>query len=156
MPDGHLSTTQCIARARAAENLLYVVTTINVFSTEQHRGSFVAGPEGILGASRSAGIVYATLDMERLWRLRTRYEEADDYSLTPSADHRPRSTKPGVIHLRRPDLYHKLVEPDPDAYDYFYYKQGLEAWKKEYERVRRSTRKPSGQPIQISDSGGGK
>jgi len=142
---GELSTWQCITRARAAENLLYVVTTINVFSPEQRRGSFIAGPEGTLGASQSAGIVYATLDMEHLWYLRSKYEEEDDVSPIPEGltSYRPMLTKFGMIHQRRPDFYHKLVEPQPDAFDYFYYKRGLDTWKEEYDKIRSFGKKPS-------------
>ncbi len=141
---GELPTWQCIARARAAENLVYVVTCVNVFSPEQRRGSFVAGPESIVAASGSHGILYATLDMDNLWYLRTRYEEEEDFAPTAggAVDYRPRLTKFGIIHHRRPELYHKLVEPQPDVFDYFYHKRGLDAWKEEYEKVHTFTRKP--------------
>ena len=134
---------QCIARARAAENLLYVITTINVFSPEQYRGSFIAGPEGTLGASQGAGIVYVTIDMERLWYLRSKYEEEDDVGPKPeSGDYQPMRAKFGIIHQRRPDFYRKLVEQQADAFDYFYYQRGLETWKEEYERAHSFVRTP--------------
>ncbi len=140
---GELSTWQCIARARAAENLVYVITCINVFSPEQRRGSFVAGPERVVAKSDSHGILYATLDMDNLWYLRTRYEEDEDFAPAAggAADRRPRLTKFGIIHHRRPDLYHKLVEPQPDTYDFFYYERGLDAWKEELKKVHTFTRK---------------
>ncbi|MFC2001140.1 carbon-nitrogen hydrolase family protein [Chloroflexota bacterium] len=142
---GQLSTWQCLARARAAENLLYVITSVNTFSPEQRRGSFVASPEKTLGVSEGAGILYATLDMERLWYLRSRYEEEEDVSPLSEgpSNYEPRLTKFGNIHYRRPDFYRKLVEPQPDAYDYFYHKRGLDTWKEEYEKVHKFTRTPS-------------
>ncbi|MFH1122304.1 MAG: carbon-nitrogen hydrolase family protein [Pseudomonadota bacterium] len=137
--NGHeMSTWHCIARARAAENLVYVVTTTNVFFKTSPRGSFVAGPENTLGSSLGAGIAFCTLDMERLWYLRSKYFEEED--LVPPKDlrtHQPLLCRPGQNHDRIPALYKKLIEPQPDAFDYFYFKRGLEAWKQEYEKVKK-------------------
>lgn len=140
LPEGQLSSRQCMIRARAAENLLYVITTIHVFSPEQRRGSFIAAPEGTLGASQGAGIVYADLDMERIWYLRSKYEEEDDVCPIPPPGYRPMLTKCGIVRCRRPDFYRKLIEPQPDAFDYFYCQRGLDAWKEEYEKARSSGR----------------
>ncbi len=136
---GDLSTERCIARARAAENLLYVVTTINVFPTGLRRGSFIAGPEGTIAASNEAGILYGEIDLPHLWFLRSKYLEESDLNPRPGEEspYRPSGVKYGIIHERRPELYRKLVEPQPDAYDYFYFHRGLDAWKEEYRKVHR-------------------
>ncbi|MFC2042251.1 hypothetical protein ACFLTV_01965 [Chloroflexota bacterium] len=36
-----------------------------------------------------------------------------------------------------------LVEPQPDAFDYFYYQRGLEIWREEYQEMHNFTRKRS-------------
>ena len=116
--------------------MVYVITTSNVFFPDQPWGTFVAGPEGTLAVSQGAGIIYAILDMERLRYLRCRYIEEGD--LRPPQDltkYRPIRTSPGKNLERRPELYTKLVEPQPDAYDYFYYKRGLDSWKEEYREI---------------------
>ncbi len=136
------NTWRHIARARAAENLLYVITTVNVFSPEQHRGSFVAGPEETLARSDNAGIIYAYLDIDRIWYLRTKYKEEEDIKPVPLSGSRPMKVPSGITHERRPDLYQKIVEPQPDAFDYFYYKRGLESWREEYRRIHTFTKKP--------------
>ena len=143
LPEGQINSRQAMTWARAAENLLYVVTTINVFSPEQRRGSFIAGPEAVLGSSQSAGIVYADLDMERIVYLRNKYEEEDDVCPVPPPGYQPMLGKCGIMRCRRPDFYNKLIEPQPDAFDYFYYRRGFDAWKEEYEKARNSGREAS-------------
>ena len=132
-----------------AISLLYLLC-LNVFANNLRdleacsAISFMAGPEGTLGASQGAGIVYATLDMERLWYLRSKYEEEDDVGPKPeSGGYQPMRAKFGIIHQRRPDFYRKLVEPQSNAYNYFYYQQGLDTWKEEYERVHSFVTTPS-------------
>src|SRR5260370_21562657 len=49
-------TWRAVARARAAENLDYVVATQNLFSCSRHGGACVARPEPILPARDSPGI----------------------------------------------------------------------------------------------------
>lgn len=145
LPGGQLSTWQCLARARATENLLYVVLAVNIFSPEQKRGSFIAGPEDTVATSIGPGITYGNLDMDRIWHLRTRYVEESDTVAAPkgSASYKPRMANFGAIHDRRPELYHKLIEPQESAYNFFYYRKGLGTWPEEYERVHHFTRKPS-------------
>ena len=132
-----IKTWQAIARARAAENLLYVVITQNLFLENQKGVGIIAGPEEALAQSTKQGIITATLDMERLEMLRSRYYDAE--LLSPVRD--PEESlkikcRPGQIHDRRPDLYRLLVEPQPDAFNYFYYKKGLDTWKEEFEKVK--------------------
>lgn len=126
-------TWRCIARARAAENLLYVIITNNTFKDGQEVFDIgvgtIAGPEEVLAKPEGVGIFSATLDMDRLDYLRSKYVEPD---LEPGEC----GARCGQNHDRRPDLYHKLVEPQPDAFDYFYYKKGLNTWKKEYEKIK--------------------
>ncbi len=135
----HLSPWQCIARARAAENMVYVITTSNVFFADQPWGTFIAGPEGTLAVSPGVGISYATLDMERLRYLRSTNIN-EEYLNQPldSSKYRPICTSPGMNRERRPALYTKLVEHQPNAYDYFYYKSEMDT-KRE---GRGSTSKP--------------
>lgn len=117
---------QCIARSRAAENMVYVVGTANIFFPESPWGSFVAGPEDLIAASEGEGITYAVLDMDRLEYLRTRSWEEEDFEPPPIdlSDHRPVPCQPGQSRDRRPELYAKLVEPQPNAFNFFYYTKG--------------------------------
>lgn len=136
-------TWQCIARARAAENLLYIIISENVFIRNNRKNllgvSCVAGPEGFLAKCTEKPkplMLTAALDIERIEWLRTRYVESDLLTEPPSSDFRPIGTRTGQIHDRRPKMYKKLIESQRDAFNYFYFREGLNAWKKEYKKVR--------------------
>jgi predicted amidohydrolase len=136
-------TWQCVARARAAENLLYVIISENVFHRDKGINflgvACVAGPESFLAKCPETPepcMLTATLDLERIEWLRTRYVESDLLAEPASADFRPIGARTGQIHDRRPEMYQKLVEPQADAFNYFYFKEGLNAWQKEYKKVR--------------------
>jgi predicted amidohydrolase len=126
----------CLARARAMENLVYTVTTANIFYDGGKGQAVVAGPDSFIALSHEPGVITADLDMERLDQKRSMYVDiAGDYY--PNARELNFAPKAGTIHDRRPDFYHKLVEPQPDAFDYFYYRNGLDSWPEEYEKIRR-------------------
>ncbi len=126
----------CIARARAAENEVYVIVTANIWVPGGKGMTIVAGPERFLVLSDKPGIATTTLDMDRLDLVRSRYVDLlGDYY--PDAKEVNFYSRTAQIHNRRPDFYHKLVEPQPDAYDYFYFKRGLDSWKGEYEKIRK-------------------
>jgi predicted amidohydrolase len=104
---------QCIARARAAENIMFVIGTANVFYAGSPWGSFIVSPESILAASEGEGIIHAVLEMDRLHYLRETYYE--DGELGPPPDdpstYRPLMCLPAQHRDRRPSLYSKLIEP---------------------------------------------
>lgn len=119
---------QCLAQARATENMVYVLSTANIFFEESAWGSFVAGPEGLIATSEGAGITYATLDMERLESLRGRAWEDRDFQPPPKdlSQYRPILCQPGQNRDRRPELYSRLSEPQADAFNFLYYTNGGE------------------------------
>ncbi len=101
-----------IVWARASENLCHVVVTQNLFGMEDGL-AVIAAPEGILAESARPGIIYATLDLDRLKWLR---ETEESLSLP-----KPYRTIPGVFKDRRPELYGEITKPNPVARDYFYF-----------------------------------
>ncbi|HVB52944.1 MAG TPA: carbon-nitrogen hydrolase family protein [Candidatus Acidoferrales bacterium] len=126
---------RCLARTRAAENLNYVVVTQNVYVPGSNGIGIIAGPDGPVATLDGAGILYGEIDMVRLAWLRTHYYEPVLFEAPESPEEPEFSCRPGQMHDRRPDLYGKLVEPQPDAFNYFYYRESLDAWEKEFERV---------------------
>lgn len=137
-------TWHAIARARAAENQLYVLIAENSFVRPEGDSKLgvacIAGPEEMLAtAGATPGPMYAELDLDRQNWLRTRYVETD--LLTPPAteDFVPIGVRTGQIHDRRPEMYSKLVQPQADAFRYEYFKDGLDSVDDEYVRVRNNT-----------------
>lgn len=122
-----MAAWQSVALTRAVENIVYVVGTANVFFDESPWGSFVAGPDGLIATSEGENITYATLEMDRLEYLRRSWQE-DDFQPPPDdlSNYRPLSCQPGQNRDRRPELYSKLIEPQPDAFNFFYYTRGGE------------------------------
>jgi predicted amidohydrolase len=112
---------QCTAQARASENIVYVISTANIFFAGDGWGSFIAAPEGMLATSEGGGITYATLDMDRLEYLRNNYFQDEDLQPPPDdrSSYRPLLCLPGQNRDRRPSLYSKLTDPQPDAFKYF-------------------------------------
>ena len=146
------NTWRCIARARAAENLVFVIVPENIFFINGRHFNLnvgcVASPEGFLARSKGPGIMKATLDMERLNWLRTHYVEED--LLSPPKDpkkFRPVKCRPGQNHDRRPESYDLLTQPQSEAYDYSYYRKGLDTWQEDYRKVRGQPR-PGRKPFQ--------
>ena len=138
-------TWRSIARARAAENLLFVVVAQSVFLVNGRSYDInvgcVTSPEEFLAISEGPGIMVATLNMERLHILRTRFQE-EEYLASPKDpdNFHPVKARPGQNHHRRPELYRPLIEPQEDAFDYFYSHRGLEAWRDDFQRIRRLPR----------------
>lgn len=141
-------TWRCVARARAAENLVYVLANQNVFRTDQRGRTCIAGPEEMLAeVDEGEGVAYATLDLDRLAEIRGRY--MDEEMLSPPAEGGAIfRCRPGQCHDRRPELYGKLIEPQPDAFDYHYYRRGPESYREEYARIRGV--RPSTRPIRAA------
>lgn len=130
-------TWRSVARARAAENLVFVVVDQNLFGANTRGRTCIASPERMLAQRDDPGIAYATLDLSRLKALRSRYY--DEEMLTPPApDEDVFLCRPGQSHDRRPELYGELALPQADAFDYHYERRGLETWRQEYERIRES------------------
>ena len=132
-------TWRCVARARAAENLCYVIVTQNIFREGAQGVGIIAGPEEAIAASHDPGVIVGDLDMERLRWFRTRYYEPEFFEEPNEAKPITRC-RPGQIHDRRPEMYGLLVQPQEDAFNYTYYKDGLDAWRKEYDKVRERPR----------------
>jgi predicted amidohydrolase len=138
-------TWRSIAHARAAENLLFVIMPENVFLVNGRLYALnvgcIVGPEGFLAMAEGPGIMVATLDMDRLNWLRTRYVEEELLHPPKNPDNfQPIKARPGQNHDRRPELYRLLAQPQTDAFDYFYFKEGIESWPENYHRVRKQPR----------------
>ncbi|MFC1491044.1 carbon-nitrogen hydrolase family protein [Nitrospinota bacterium] len=142
-PNRLTDTARCIARARAAENDFYVMTTLNLyvsrsFDYRSHAvpGAMVAGPEEMVGELTEPGVLVVDLDMARLRYLRKRNVDVENRSLPPrEGGFRYIGTRPGQIWERRPELYKPLCEPSPYSFDYMYWEEDLDAWKKDYDRI---------------------
>jgi len=132
-------TTRCIARARAAENLYYVIVTHNIYSTlgvkpESALGAFIAGPEKMVAVRETPGLLVADLDMDRLDYLRSRNYDEENLS-APEGDIEPLGCRPGQIWERNPELYAELAQPHRYSVDYRYFDKGLDKWIEEYETI---------------------
>lgn len=116
-------TWRCISRCRAAENLVYVIVTQNIFVKGFRGVGHIASPEKMLAQQDEAGIFTAELDMDRLrwfrnqfldWKVLSEPKGGEEVEL-------PLGTRPAQHILRRPQVYQPLVEPLPSDWDYFYY-----------------------------------
>lgn len=117
-------TWRCISRARAAENLVYVIVTQNIFVRGYKGVGHVAGPEKMLAKSKEPGIFYAELEMNRLRWLRSHMLDRSTLGKidkTKSEIDLPLGTRPGQHLLRRPEAYGLLVQRLESDFDYFYY-----------------------------------
>ena len=128
-------TWRAVARARAAENLVYVVLDQNLFGGTAGR-TCIASPERMLATRDNAGLAIADCDLERLAALRSRFYDEDMLS-APTGEADLFWSRPGQSHDRRPELYGELTAPQPDAFEYHYERRGLETWRQEYEKIRR-------------------
>lgn len=136
-------TWRCIARTRAAENLCYVVLTQNAYVKTEFEyprhlslGALVAGPEHMVAQREAPGILHAELNMKRIEYLRSR--NYDEYNLSRPEDQdeeEPLACRPGQIWERRPELYAELCIHHKYSFNYNYYKEGLDKWIDEYERI---------------------
>lgn len=133
-------TWRCMARARAAENLVYVAMNQNVFSSEQKGRSCVAGPERMLATVEAGpGMALADLDLDRLTEIRSRFYDPE-LLVPPASEDQIIWCRPGQNHDRRPELYSLLTAPQPDAFNYHYHRRGLDSFPEEYARARRMPR----------------
>jgi len=131
-------TWHCLARARAAENLVYVIVADCMLGRRdiQPMGfAAVAGPDRMLKVRKNLGVLFVDLDMDRLKWLRSRHDDDEILGSRPKKKSEALGCRPGQNHDRRPALYGKLTEPQKDAFDYFYFKRGLDAWKDEYDKT---------------------
>src|SRR5207249_1364515 len=127
-------TWRAVARARAAENLVYVVMNQNLFTGSPGR-TCIASPERMLAQRDDAGIAVADLNLSRLEELRSHYTDEEILS-PPASDEQVFFCRPGQSHDRRPELYGELCQPQEDAFAYHYERRGLETWRAEYERIK--------------------
>jgi len=131
-------TWRCVARARAAENLYYVVGTHNIY---QHAkgivtfGAFVAGPEKMVAIRQSPGVLVTELDMDRIAYLRSRDYDEENLSSPPEGVEPHFGCRPGQIWERNPELYSELAKPHKYSFNYRYFEKDLDKWVEEYERI---------------------
>jgi predicted amidohydrolase len=133
-------TWRCMARARAAENLCYVIVTKNLYrikgidrKKQAEGGAFVAGPEKMIASRETPGLLVADLDMERLTYLRTRNYDEENLSRPNGKKKYPSlACRPGQIWERNPELFKELSEPHKYSFNYSYHTQGLDAWIEQY------------------------
>lgn len=131
-------TWRAVARARAAENLVYVTVTQNLFAGNREGRACVASPERMLAQRDEPGMALAELDMARLEAIRSRYY--DEEMLSPAQrENEIFGCRPGQSHDRRPELYGELLQPQPDAFTYHYERRGLDTWRAEYEKIKEAT-----------------
>ena len=129
-------TWRAVARARAAENLVYVVVTQNLFSPALRGRTCIASPEAMLAQRDDPGIALADLDLDRLREIRSHYYDEEILS-PPQQDDQVYLCRPGQSHDRRPELYGELTRPQPDAFEYHYERRGLDTWRAEYEKIKK-------------------
>jgi len=128
-------TWRAVARARAAENLVYVVVTQNLFGGSRQGRACIASPERMLAQRDDPGIAIADLDMARLRAIRSRYYDEEMLS-PPQREVDVFGCRPGQSHDRRPELYAELVRPQPNAFTYHYERRGLNSWREEYDKIK--------------------
>ncbi len=102
--------------ARAIENHVYVIAPQNIFGMEDGLATIV-GPEGILAESKKPGVITATLDLDRLKWLREHTQRME----IP----KPYKSIPGLLRYRRPELYKKICESQPNTCDFYYFKKRI-------------------------------
>jgi len=132
-------TWRCVARARAAENLYYVIVTQNIYRMEDVEtpvmvGAFIASPEKMVATRETPGILVAELDMERLAYLRSRNYDEENLSC-PTKEIEPLGCRPGQIWERNPKLYSELAQPHRFSFNYRYFDESLDEWIEEYAKI---------------------
>ncbi|MFC1916345.1 carbon-nitrogen hydrolase family protein [Chloroflexota bacterium] len=132
-------TWRCVARARATENLYYVIVTHNIYRTIKAEdrimmGAFIAGPEKMIATRETPGLLVADLDMERLAYLRSRNFDEENQS-QPKEGFELLGCRPGQIWERDPNLYSELAQPHRYSFNYYYFDQYLDKWIEEYETI---------------------
>ena len=100
-----------IVAARAAENIVYTVTSVNLLALEAGMAA-IHSPEAVVVESEAAGILFGDVDLDRLTYLRT----TDEQIIVPK---KYRSI-PGLMRALRPELLVTLravnpaMEPAPE------------------------------------------
>ena len=82
--------------ARAAENLVYAASCLNLFGVEAGLG-YVFSPEGLLKEDLAEGIIFAELDLERLAYLRSQDEAMTTPKLYRAIPGTHRALRPAVV-----------------------------------------------------------
>ncbi len=113
--------------ARAVENTMFVVGATNYWGPGAKWGACIASPDGVLAEREGPGIAYAALDLARLRFVRGTSWREPDFAAGRIGGRVVLS--PGMNRNRRPDLYGKITEPQPDAFDFFYWKQDPAKWR---------------------------
>lgn len=139
--DRKRETWRCIARARAAENMSFVIVTQNAYRFEGFdvqdnivSGAFIATPEEMLALRERPGVLLADLDMDRLSYLRGRnYDEQLLSTPDGGDDGESIGCRPGQIWERNPELFSDLAQPSKYSFNYEYFADGLDAWVDEYD-----------------------
>ena len=129
------NTWRAVARARAAENLVYVVVTQNLFGGSRQGRACIASPEDMLAQRDDPGLLVADLDLARLAFLRSHYYDEEMLS-PPALGDAIYGCRPGQSHDRRPELYGELVRDQPAAFNYHSERRGLDTWRAEYDRIK--------------------
>lgn len=101
---------QIVTRARAIENQCYVAMTQHLFGDEKG-AALIAGPEQVEASLTGAGMFTADLDLDRARWLR----ETDDSMEEPKQF----DSLPGLLRMRRPEVYGELTREREGLYDYF-------------------------------------
>lgn len=100
---------QMVTRVRAIENQCYVAMTQHLFGSEVG-AALIAGPEQPVAQLTEPGMMVADLDLERVrWLRRT-----DDSMEEPKQF----DSLPGLLRMRRPEIYEGLTVTREDRYDY--------------------------------------
>lgn len=128
-------TWRAVARARAAENLVHVAVTQNLFAGSRQGRGCIASPEQMLAQRDDPGLMVADLDLDRLDAIRSHYYDEEILS-PPGPGDAVYGCRPGQSHDRRPELYGELTHPQPDAFEYHYERRGLGTWRTEYEKIK--------------------
>lgn len=102
-----------IVRARAAENNAFVVVCQNAWGMEEVL-TMIAGPDQLIAESRKPGVLVADVDLDRVTWLR----ENTQKMVLP----KPYRAIPGMLRHRRPELYEKIVAPQDDRYDFWFFR----------------------------------
>jgi len=108
-------TWKVLLWARAIENNACLVTTQNLWGMEDGMAA-IYGPEEILAESKKPGVLTATVDLNRIRWLREHMQKL----VLP----KPYKALPGMLMYRRPELYKEICQPQPNAYDFYYFKKG--------------------------------
>lgn len=100
---------QLVTRARAIENQCYVAMTQHLFGTETG-AALIAGPEQVAESLERPGMMVADLDLGRVRWLRDTDDSMDEPKRFDSL--------PGLLRMRRPELYEAVTAPRENLYDY--------------------------------------